>query len=130
MKDNKRKEGLKYAFIYCKEKGLETNEQNLILAYKACGGYCSKTKKGFGSMHTTTLIKYVEEMKNDPAYRIFVGEGIVRKTHKQQERSKWYEMIDLSVKAKDNYNEIIQVFPDVKYSTYKNQRSRKNHNNS
>lgn len=130
MKDNKRKEGLKYAFIYCKEKGLQTNEQNLILAYKACGGYCSKTKKGLGSMHTTTLIKYVEEMKNDPAYRIFVGEGIVRKTHKQQERSKWYEMIDLSVKAKDNYNEIIQVFPNVKYSTYKNQRSRKSHNNS
>ena len=39
-------------------------------------------------------------------------------------------MIDLSVKAKDNYNEIIQVYPDVKYSTYKNQRSRKSHNNS
>ena len=33
-----------------------------------------------------------------------VGEGIVRQT---QKRSKWYEMIDLSVKAKDNYNEII-----------------------
>ena len=30
----------------------------------------------------------------------------------------------LNVKSKDNYNEIIQVYPDVRYTTYYKQRQR------
>ena len=124
--DDKRKEDLKNSFIYCRQNNIELTEDNILHTYKwIIGGKCNNSKKyGLGTMHKSTLVKYVEEMKKDSAYRVFIGDGFVRKTHKQQERSKWHEMVDLSVKAKDNYNEIIQVYPDVRYTAYYKQRQR------
>lgn len=123
MKEQKRKQDIAQAFLYCQAKGLEPNIDNIRAAYKAVGGKCSKTKNGFGTLHHVTLTKYIEELKNDPDFKGIVKDGLQRKS---QQRSEWYKLIDLSKKPKENYKEIVQEYPDVKLSVYYKARQRQN----
>lgn len=43
--------------------------------------------------------------------------------------SQWYSLIDLTEKSKVNYERIIKEYPNVKYSTYKKERSKLKNNN-
>ena len=84
------------------------------------GGYVRLAKgdnKTRGTISINTVISLVEEMKTMSEYKDIVS-TIVSK-------SDWKQMIDLNVKSKDNYNEIIKVYPDIKYGSYRNERSKK-----
>lgn len=51
------------------------------------------------------------------------------KPHKQQNRSLWHQLVDLNKTTKVNYQEVINVYPEVKYSNYKKYRSTLKNNN-
>ena len=76
-----------------------------------------KTNGFEGSTRLLELAHSVEEMKTMSEYKDIVS-TIVSK-------SDWKQMIDLNAKSKDNYNEIIKVYPDIKYGSYRNERSKK-----
>lgn len=49
--------------------------------------------------------------------------GIKHKQHKQQTRSLWHSLVNLNNKSKDDYELILQSYPDVTYSSYRKYRS-------
>ena len=104
----------------CKNDGQLITLKNIQINYMKTGGYVRLAKgdnKTRGTISINTVISLVEEMKTMSEYKDIVS-TIVSK-------SDWKQMIDLNVKSKDNYNEIIKVYPDIKYGSYRNERSKK-----
>ena len=123
LKKYMRKQRMDYivlAIEKCKNDGQLITLQNIQVNYMKTGGYVRLAKgdnKTRGTISINTVISLVEEMKTMSEYKDIVS-TIVSK-------SDWKQMIDLNVKSRDNYNEIIKVYPDVKYGTYRNERSKK-----
>lgn len=106
------------AIIRCKEEEIEITCQNVQKMYMKIGGPVRNSvgSKSKGSISINTIKTLIEDMKTKSEYKDTVSS--------MKTKSEWKQMIDLNVKSKDNYNEIVKIYDDVSYGSYRNERSR------